>query len=376
MKAGAFDYLLKPVQSERLLTTVKRALDFKELQRENQSLRQRLLSPQLENPEVFKPIITGHPAMHALFRYMEAIALSPKPVLITGETGVGKELAARALHDLSGRPGPFLAANMAGLDDSMFSDTLFGHTQGAFTGAGRQRKGLLAQAGQGTLLLDEVGDLSPQSQVKLLRLLEYGEYYPLGVDTPQHCNARIIASTNRNLDHLQKKGFFRKDLYYRLLTHHLEIPPLRERKEDLPLLLDYFLGKAAHTLGKKRPTTPPELLNLLAAYSFPGNVRELEAMVFDATSGHTSRIMSMDSFKQRIFASLNTEPEPGPQAGDTDGQAIIFPEQLPGLKETSRLLVKEAMQRAENNISIAADMLGISHQALRKRLKKKGSEGV
>lgn len=369
MKSGAFDYLVKPVTSERLLTTVRRALDFHELKRENRSLKKRLLSPQLENPDAFQSMITRHPKMRAMFRYMEAIAPSPKPVLITGETGVGKELAAKALHDLSGRPGPFLAANVAGLDDSVFSDTLFGHVKGAFTGADRPRQGLLAHIGEGTLLLDEVGDLSPQSQVKLLRLLDYGEYFPLGSDSPHQSKGRVIASTNRDLGRLQKTGAFRKDLYFRLLTHHLEVPPLRERKEDLPLLLDYFLTRASAALGKKKPTTPPELPSLLAAYDFPGNIRELESMIFDAVSGHAGRIMSMESFKQRILDQAQALPLEGGPGSDPGGPALVFSGRLPGLKEAGRLLVEEAMKRANHNVAIAAGLLGISHQALRKRLK-------
>lgn len=370
IKMGAFDYLVKPVESEHLLITVRRALEFMELERENRSLKKRIQSPGLENPTAFQAIITVHPVMFSLFKFMEAIAPSPKPVLITGETGVGKELMARALHDLSGLRGPFLAANAAGLDDGIFSDTLFGHGKGAFTGADQPRKGLLAQTGDGTLLLDEIGDLGQRSQIKLLRLLEQGEYFPLGSDTPKKSRARIIASTNRDLDRLMKQGKFRRDLYYRLMTHHLEVPPLRERKEDLPLLLDHFLEKAAKALDKKKPASPPELLDLLASHSFPGNVREMEAMVFDAVSKHSQRMMSMGSFKKKILTPKDNQEAEEENPKDNQVSRVVFPGDLPSLKEISIHLITEAMKRSNGNITIAAGMLGISHQALRKRLKK------
>ena len=372
IKMGAFDYLVKPVQSEQLLITVKRALKFMDLERENKSLKKRILNPGLENPAAFQAIVTDHPAMLSLFRYMEAIAHSPKPILITGETGVGKELAAQAMHKLSGLSGPFVAANVAGLDNEVFSDTLFGHEKGAFTGAERQRRGLLSEAAGGTILLDEIGDLSQQSQIKLLRLLEQGEYFPLGSDIPKKSRARIIASTNRDLEKRKKEGAFRGDVYYRLMTHHLEIPPLREREEDIPLLLDHFLEKAAKALGKKKPTTPPELNDLLASYRFPGNIRELEAMVFDAVSGHSQRIMSMGSFKKKIIPPKVSDKPQGEPLAEARTSRIIYPDNLPSLKEASTLLISEAMRRSNGNITVAAGLMGISHQALRKRLKKAG----
>ena len=264
-----------------------------------------------------------------------------------------------------------MAANVAGLDHAVFSDTLFGHQRGAFTGADRERKGLLARAAGGTLLLDEVGDLDGQSQIKLLRLLEQGEYFPLGSDTPHTSSARIIAATNRDIDRLRQKGRFRKEtpLTYRLMTHHLEIPPLRRRKEDIPILLEHFLKKAARTLDKKTPTTPPELLDLLLSHSFPGNIRELESMVFDAISGHHKKIMSMEPFRRRILPARGEVAQE--QAADAEGgpSRMIFPQKLPTLKESSRSLVEEALHRSNGNISVAAGWLGISHQALRKRLK-------
>ena len=185
MKSGASDYIVKPVDDARLVTTIRREIEMKEVQSENALLKQYLLSDKLEHPEAFSTIITKSNAMRSIFQYVEAIARTSMPVLITGETGVGKELIARATHDLSGRIGEFVPLNVAGVDDTLFSDTLFGHRRGAFTGADRDRKGLIEQAEAGTLFLDEIGDLSLESQVKLLRLLQEAKYYPIGSDVPK-----------------------------------------------------------------------------------------------------------------------------------------------------------------------------------------------
>ena len=197
---------------------------------------------------MFAGIVTRNRRMQALFQYVEAVAHSPEPLLVTGESGVGKELVARAVHDLAGEDEPWVAVNVAGLDDNHFADTLFGHARGAFTGAEQARGGMIDKAGSGTLFLDEIGDLSAASQVKLLRLLQEGEYYPLGSDRPQKLRARIVVATNVDLAASQAAGQFRKDLYYRLCAHHVHIPSLRERREDLPLLLDHFLEQAAQAM--------------------------------------------------------------------------------------------------------------------------------
>ena len=198
-------------------------------------------------------MVTQHPTMQALLRYVEAIARSPQPVLITGETGTGKELLARAIHRLAAPRGDFVAVNVAGLDDQVFSDTLFGHTRGAFTGADRPREGLITRAEDGTLFLDEMGDLAAVSQVKLLRLLQDGTYYPLGADRPRQSRARVVVATNRDVVQDVHAGTFRKDLYYRLRAHHVQIPPLRARRDDLPLLITHCLTKAATASASLSP---------------------------------------------------------------------------------------------------------------------------
>ncbi len=369
IKSGAFDYIVKPVEQDRLITAVNRAMSFQELKRENLALKQHILADTLEMPEAFKEIITNNKKMMLVFQYIESIARTSQPVLIRGETGVGKELIAKTLHELSGLKGNFVAVNAAGLDDNVFSDTLFGHVRGAFTGADQTRSGLIELAASGTLFLDEIGDLNHASQVKLLRLLQEGEYLPLGLDEPRKTDVRIVAATNQNLSELQKAGKFRKDLNYRLRTHRIYIPPLRERLDDIPLLTDHFLEEASRSLNKKKPTPPNELFTLLKTYHFPGNIRELQSMIFDAVSRHKSGVLSLEVFKSLITREQASETVTTGYEAD-DSALITFSGRLPSIKQATELLVAEAMKRAQGNQSIAAKMLGISQQALSKRLKK------
>lgn len=369
IKHGAFDYFVKTVETDRLVKGVLRAIQMIELQRENQLMRSNILNDRLEHPEAFAEIITRNKAMRSVFQYLEAVSRSNQPILITGESGVGKELFARAAHTLSGCRGPLVSVNVAGLDDNVFADTLFGHARGAFTGANEVRSGMIEQAAEGTLFLDEIGDLSPASQVKLLRLLQEGEYFPLGSDKPKRLRARIVIATHQDLAGRHAAGEFRKDLFYRLRTHHVHIPPLRERQEDIPLLLNHFLELAAEELGKKTPTPAKELYVLLANYSFPGNIRELKAMVYDAMSVHREMMLSMKVFKRAMGQGL--APGSSPRAGSvTEERPFAQSGQLPALHEVADLLVTEAMTRAAGNQSIACRLLGISQPALSKRLKK------
>jgi transcriptional regulator with PAS, ATPase and Fis domain len=323
----------------------------------------------LENPLAFSEIITDNERMLLIFKYIESIAPSSQPILVTGETGVGKELIARSIHTLSKLKGRFVAVNVAGLDDNVFSDTLFGHIKGSFTGAEQDRKGLIDRAVGGTLFLDEIGDLHPASQIKLLRFLQEGEYLPLGQDEVEQTNVRIVASTNEDLWSLQRRGKFRKDLNFRLRTHHIHMPPLRERTDDIPLLVGHFLEKSAGALQKKVPTPPKELYELLVTHSFPGNVRELESMIHDAVSIHSAKILSLDSFKLHITrAQENLKEITGLESEHP--LPVRFGEKLPTIKQATRMLVTEAMKRANGNQTLAATMLGISRQALSKRIKQ------
>jgi DNA-binding NtrC family response regulator len=370
MKLGAYDFFTKVTEQNRLTTGVRRAIELGVLRRENSSLKEHFFADTLKNPEAFSSIVTHNKGMHSLFQYIEAIATTCEPVLITGETGVGKELFAQAVHRLSQKSGEFIAVNIAGLDDTMLSDTLFGHRKGAFSGAELNRKGLLATAADGSLLLDEIGDLSQGAQIKLLRLLQEREYFPLGSDVARSTNVRMIFATHQDLDFLQDSGKFRRDLFFRLRTHHVHIPPLRERLDDIPLLLDYFLEDAGQKLGKKKPTYPGELLILLSTYHYPGNVREFQSMVFDALSKHQGRTLSMEVFKAYInkFSTGYDVPQTS-QSGDT---VFAVLDKLPTLKESGRLLVQEALNRSQGNQVIAAHMLGITRQGLNWRLKQEG----
>ena len=370
LRRGAWDYLVKPVHDLNALEHLaRRALETTSLRREVEGLKQKLLNGSIQQPEIFTPIITRSPAMLALFRYLEVIAPSHQPVLILGETGVGKELFARAVHQLSGCSGEMITVNLAGLDDQMFCDTLFGHSKGAFTGADQPRDGLLAQAAGGTIFLDEIGDLREASQIKLLRLLQEGEYYPLGSDFVKKSDARLVLATHRDLKAMIQHGEFRQDLYYRLTTHQVMIPPLRERYEDLSLLLNHFLREAAESLHRQAPTIPPELPAYLSTYRFPGNIRELRAMVFEAIARHTRGVLSMNSFLSVINTPAVTAP-----SEDLSEQLVIIKdaqgERIPTLKEAEAALIVQALRLAKGNQGVAAGYLGIQRSTLCKKLAK------
>jgi DNA-binding NtrC family response regulator len=302
--------------------------------------------------------------MRSIFQYIEAIARSTQPVLITGESGVGKELVAKVVHDLSGRQGEFIPVNVAGLDDNIFADTLFGHKKGAFTGADRARPGLVENARAGTLFLDEIGDLPQASQVKLLRLVQEREYMPIGSDVTRKTDARIIAATNADPAVLGEPERFRSDLYYRLRAHHVHLPPLRQRREDIPLLVDHFLRQACQQ--RRKPTPPPELFPLLLNYAFPGNIRELQFLVLDAVSCTNGDVLDIERIRRHVAAHRSDAPAALPG----EGPVVQFGAELPTLKGVCAELVLEAMRRTGGNQAMAAGMLGVSRQALNKRLNK------
>lgn len=360
MKTGAMDYIVKPVEEEKLLAAVQQALVYMNFENKNQDSSENDMFSKIKNPEAFENIITQDKKMHSIFHYIEAIAPSSQPVLVFGETGVGKELIGQSIHTLSKRKGKLVVVNVAGLDDNVFSDTLFGHMPGAFTGAQQARQGLIEQAEQGTLLLDEIGNLALTSQIKLLRLLQEKEYLPLGSDKTRKSDARIIASTNLDLWALEKKGIFRKDLIYRLSTHTVTLPPLRDRLLDLPLLLDLFICHAADELDKPVPEIPKSLVEQMETYPFKGNIRELKSMIYDAISRHNK-----GPFKASLFKGIGIS-----EFKDNQDSS------LPTLQEASRELIEKAMKQTGNNQSAAAIILGISQQALSKRLQKLKSKKV
>jgi len=371
MRSGAFDYLVKPINRDQLRVAVERAMKFRDLEKCNEALSESLLHQELGSPKSFEKIVSSSQNMMAIFKYIEAVAPSSHSILITGETGTGKELIANAIHDVSGRSGEFVALNVAGLDDSVFSDTLFGHVRGAFTGADSHRAGAVEKAAAGTLFLDEIGDLSISSQVKLLRLLQENEFMPLGTDSVKRSTCRIITATSRPLEHLKNSDAFRKDLFYRLKTHHVRIPSLRERKDDIPVLVQHFLESASKEFNKPVPTPHKELCTLLSTWHFPGNIRELRAMVYDAVANHEGRMMSLSCIKNAIGLShVNKGQEQDIAANQNKLQ---FSDELPTFKEAENLLLEEALRRSKGNKSLAASLLGVSRSAISQRLGKSGN---
>jgi DNA-binding NtrC family response regulator len=364
IKEGAYDYMVKPVEKNRFLSSIQHALEINTWKHQFEQLKERFLYDSLEQPECFSSIITNNNRMRSIFKYIETIGKTDQPILITGETGTGKELFARAIHAVSRRRGEFVPVNIAGLDDNFFSDALFGHKKGAFTGAETNRKGLIQSGAEGTVFLDEIGDLPSSAQVKLLRIIESGEYYQLGSDVLRKSNARLIMATNKPLKELLSEKKFRKDLYYRISSHQVEIPPLRERKDDISLLLNHFLTFAAHALDIPEPRIPRTLLSLLLNYRFPGNVRELRSLIFDAVSKQVNGVLPLQPFKEAINISSRIE------SGD-DTKTISFGSSFPTLEKATEYLIDEALHLSDGNISAAAKILGISHQALSKRLQRK-----
>jgi DNA-binding NtrC family response regulator len=367
LKTGAFDYLVKPVDLNRLVLVVGKALKMHYLQQEVSSLKDCLLTGRLEHADDFANIKTRSTKMRGIFQYAEVIAKSRQPILITGETGVGKELMASAIHRLSGVSGAFIAVNIAGLDDAMFSDTLFGHKKGAFTSAGNSRDGLITRAAGGTLFLDEIGDLNQQSQVKLLRLLQEGEYYPLGADMAKTSDARIIVATNQDIAQLLASGTFRKDLYYRLCAYQIHIPPLHERPEDIPLLIEHFTEEAAQALKTAKPVLSPDVVDFLSARRYPGNVRELRALIYDAVIRQNNGELTLKNFTTGVReVYLRSDMQSRQVVGNEDALIDLFG-RFPTIDDVEQYMIDKAMQLANGRRNVAASLLGITRQALHKR---------
>ncbi|MDK9719011.1 MAG: sigma-54 dependent transcriptional regulator [Trichlorobacter sp.] len=367
MKAGAYDYLLKPVEPSRLIACVKNVQQVSDLRNEISILKQYLLTDSLKQPEAFAAIKTCSKKMRAIFQYAEAVSASCQPVLITGETGVGKELMARAIHQLSGVKGNFVAVNVAGLDDAMFSDALFGHTKGAFTGADQVREGLIRKAAGGTLFLDEIGDLHGASQIKLLRLLQEGDYFPVGSDSVKKSDARIVAATNHNLQEEMRSGRFRSDLYYRLCAHTIELPPLRERPEDIPLLTIHMVEETASVYGKQPPLLSTELIPHLRAQAYPGNVRELRGLVLDAMARHQEGLLTCEHFR------LSKEMCRNNVQVDSSNHLLSLFGHFPSFHEIEDYLIDEALVLSSGNHNLAASLLGVTRQTITNRLKARAN---
>lgn len=364
MKKGAYDYFIKIWGEDRLMTGILHAVQSLELERQNRRSAERLLETALEHPESFESIVTASDAMIGVFRYVEAITTSREPIIVTGESGVGKEEIARAIHKVGGR-GELVCVNMAGLDDTMLDDTLFGHKRGAFTNAQDERGGLAVRARDGTLFLDEIGEMSNMAQAKLLRFIQEGEYYPLGSDVPRKLSCRIVVATNRDLDKGLKDGTFRRDLFYRF-AHRIHIPPLRNRREDIPLLVAHFLEQAAQVFRRTRQTITPEAMLMLSRYDWPGNVRELQKSMLHVAS-LPKDVLGMDDFKPVLDVEAIDHREP-PGAKDLL-RLLLQLSEMPSFAEMKQIMTNAALIRASGKQVAAAKLLGISQPALSKRLK-------
>ena len=368
MKLGAFNFMTKPVEPNRLDVAVKVALEYRSMKRSLRALGNRLLDREIRNPEAFAEFKTVDESMINVFSYIEAIAPSDQAVLITGESGTGKELIARSVHRVSRPDRPFVAVNVAGLDDTMLSDTLFGHRKGAYTGAEDHRPGLAARAGDGVLFLDEIGDLTEQSQVKLLRLIQEREYYQLGADEPTRFHARLVAATHADLDDRVESKLFRKDLFFRLLTHRIQIPPLRERTGDIAVLIDHFLREAERELHVDRISLPIAFIDEIRGREFPGNARELRADLFDLASR-----MARGESAESVFGTGQSTPPSTEAAAELGEKIVRCFGRFPTIVEIERALISAAIDRSDGNQSAAAKLVGLSQSTLSRKARR-GSE--
>jgi len=369
MKLGAFDYLTKPVSQERLIFTVQRALERVDMRRELTALRSGLSRGNLKHPEAFEKILTRSPAMISVLMRVEQIAPSRGTILIWGESGTGKELVAKSCHALSLRANePFVAVNAGVFAAELFASEFFGHDKGAFTGATETRPGLVEKADGGTLFLDEIGELPLDVQVKLLRVLQEGEFFRVGSTTPRKADVRIIAATNKDLHQEIQKGTFRKDLFYRLNINSVQLPPLRQREGDVAHLAHRFLRRHARENGREVRDFTDAALEVLVRYDYPGNVRELENIIESAVILETADYLQrsslptyfLDAVKKgrRRSAEVEADHQPG------DGAAYRT------LDEVEKEHIRRVLDAAGGNRTRAAKILGVSRAGLHLKLKR------
>ena len=354
MDEGAYDYLNKPIDLNILRAKIRKALEKVKLVRSNVELKR-----QLDKKYGFEGIIGGSEPMQNVFDTLRQVSASTATVLILGENGTGKELVARAIHANSPRRGNhFVPLNCAALSETILESELFGHEKGAFTGATQQRKGRFEYAHGGTLFLDEVGDLPAATQVKLLRVIEYGEVFRVGSNEPVKVDVRLIAATHKDLGALIREGTFREDLYYRLKVVTIELPPLRERLEDLPILISTFVEEFARAQGKKPPEITGDAMDLLYNYDWPGNVRELRNCV------ESMVVLDKDG---KIDAS--DVPRFVKQADDGTSVSGVGGVNL---EEKEKESIRKALALCEGNREKAAKMLGIGERTLYRKIKRYG----
>jgi DNA-binding NtrC family response regulator len=362
IQKGAYDYLTKPFQRERIMLTIDKAMRWQEMVRENLELRQAL-----SKKGDLSLMVGVTPIMSGIYDRIHQVAPTMATVLITGASGTGKELVARAIHQHSLRSSKkCITVNCTAIPEQVLESELFGHVKGAFTGAWKDKKGLVEEANEGTLFLDEIGDLSPQMQTKLLRLLQEGEFKPVGSVTTKKADIRFVAATNHNLKEDIREKRFREDLFYRLNVIHIELPPLRQRKRDIPLLSYHFLNKYAHDYQKEVRDISPAAMQVLLAQEYPGNVRELEniierGVIFCQTKTLEPRELLLDD-QQSLYPDL-----------DQDSSRLPF-------KEAKRKMIRlfhshyvhSLLRESGGNISKAAELARIQRQYLHRLMKESG----
>ena len=361
MKLGAADYITKPFRIEEIKARISAAVERRKLAEENVELH-RLLDQQFG----FENIIGKSAGMNRVFEIIRRVGPMDSTVVISGDSGTGKELIARALHHhAGGRKGPFVSVNCGALVETLLESELFGHRKGSFTGADSDRRGLFETATGGTLFLDEITETSSNLQVKLLRAIQEREVVPVGGITPVNVDVRIIVATNRDLSEEVQAGRFREDLYYRLNVIHIQIPPLRDRSEDIPLLVEHFLNQLNQRQGRTFKSVAPQAMKHLMEYSYPGNVRELENIIERAVALGEGDLLEVDLLPDEVIRA--------PAGGNTAAAVISEGQDLDSLLEDyERRLIETALHQTGGNRTRAAEILGVSFRSLRYRLKKYG----
>jgi two-component system response regulator PilR (NtrC family) len=364
LRLGAADYVNKsPSAANEVRLRVRKELERKRLQRENV-----LLKRALQSSHQFSNIIGRSDAMLAVYELVETIAPTSSTVLITGESGTGKELVARAIHFNSARKDrAFVALNCGAVSETLLDSELFGHMRGAFTGADTNKKGLIEVAEKGTIFLDEIGEMSPLVQVKLLRVLQERKFRRLGGTEEVDADIRIIAATNRDLSKMVAEGTFREDLYYRINVIPLRLPPLRERLEDIPLLAEHFVARFASQMGKSLTGISGAALTCLKAYSWPGNIRELENAMERAVALERTPSILVDSLPETVRAAQSSQGGPAASTDDFPQEGFDLEQHV---QHIEREYIAEALRRAGGVKVKAAELLGMSFRSFRYYMKK------
>jgi two-component system NtrC family response regulator len=357
MKEGALDYLTKPIDLDELLLILQKVIERSSLIEENKTLK-----AQLQERYTFQNIVYGSPKMEEVMGLVARVAPSQATILIRGESGTGKELIANAIHYASSRSGkPLMKVSCSAIPETLLESELFGHEKGAFTGAVQRRIGRFEEADSGTIFLDEIGDLAPSTQVKLLRILQEKEFQRLGSNTTLKTDVRVITATHRNLEEAMKQGHFREDLYYRLNVISIHLPPLRERREDIALLIDYFLKKYSKENQKQISDISREARALLLRYAYPGNIRELENLIERAVVLCRGEIVTTRDLPYHL------------QEGKSETEFPKKEKSLPdSLEEIERDLIIKALHQHQGVQTRAAESLGVSERVLRYKIKKYG----